>query len=69
MKLYTSLIEAIRDTRKEKDLTQKQIAELAGISQSHYNKIETGKTQPGSKLIDKLLSILNLKIIKENHEK
>ena len=33
----------IRDLREDRDLTQKQIAELLGMSQTGYSKYETGE--------------------------
>ena len=33
----------IRDLREDKDLTQKQIAEILGMSQTGYSKYETGE--------------------------
>lgn len=33
----------IRDLREDRDLTQKQIAQLLGMSQTGYSKYETGE--------------------------
>lgn len=33
----------IRDLRQDKDLTQKQLAQLLGMSQTGYSKYETGE--------------------------
>ena len=33
----------IRDLREDRDMTQKQIAELLGMSQTGYSKYETGE--------------------------
>lgn len=33
----------IRDLRNDRDLTQKQIAEILGMSQTGYSKYETGE--------------------------
>lgn len=35
--------ERIRDTRKDKDIGQKQIADALGITQQQYSLYETGK--------------------------
>ena len=42
----------IRDLREDRDLTQKQIAEILGMSQTGYSKYETGENDiPTSILI------------------
>lgn len=33
----------IRDLRNDKDMTQKEVAELLGMSQTGYSKYETGE--------------------------
>ena len=33
----------IRDLRNDKDLTQKQVADILGMSQTGYSKYETGE--------------------------
>lgn len=33
----------IRDLREDRDLTQKQVAQLLGMSQTGYSKYETGE--------------------------
>ena len=33
----------IRDLRNDKDLTQKEVAEILGMSQTGYSKYETGE--------------------------
>ena len=44
----------IRDLREDKDLNQKQIAEILGIKQSDYSKYELGKHMMG---IDKYITL------------
>lgn len=42
----------IRDLREDRDLTQRQIAEILGMSQTGYSKYETGENDiPTSILI------------------
>lgn len=38
--------ENLRDARKRKDITQKQAAEIFGVSQSTYALYEVGKREP-----------------------
>lgn len=48
----------IKKLRTEKGLTQKRLAELAGISQAHIAKIEQGKVDPRLSTINKILEVL-----------
>lgn len=45
----------IRDLREDKDLTQKQIGELLGMSQTGYSKYETGENDIPSSVLIKLV--------------
>lgn len=51
--------EYIRNLRKEKDITQKDLAHLAEISQAHIAKIENDKVDPRLSTVNKILMILN----------
>ena len=44
----------IRDLREDKDLTQKQIAEILGMSQTGYSKYETGENDIPTAILIKL---------------
>ena len=48
----------IKKLRIEAELTQRQLAELAGISQAHVAKIEKGKVDPRLSTINKILQVL-----------
>jgi len=48
----------IKKLRIEAELTQRQLAELAGISQAHIAKIEKGKVDPRLSTINKILQVL-----------
>ena len=51
----THIGEAIRDQRKEQGLSQKQLAEQAGLPQNIISRIETGKE--GTR-VDRLLRVM-----------
>lgn len=51
----------IKKLRVEKGLTQKKLAELAGISQAHIAKIEKGKVDPRLSTVNKILEVLTKK--------
>lgn len=44
----------IRDLREDSDLTQKQIAEILGMSQTGYSKYETGENDIPTHILIKL---------------
>lgn len=44
----------IRDLREDKDLTQKQLAEILGMSQTGYSKYETGENDIPTHILIKL---------------
>lgn len=44
----------IRDLREDRDLTQKQIAHLLGMSQTGYSKYETGENDIPTAFLIKL---------------
>ena len=46
----------IREMRKEKGLTQKQLADKTGIAQSDISKLETGNANPSLKTLQRLAS-------------
>ena len=44
----------IRDLREDKALTQKQVAEMLGMSQTGYSKYETGENDIPTRVLIKL---------------
>jgi predicted transcriptional regulator len=56
--LYVVTGSFIRKLRTDADLTQKGLAELAGVSQAHIAKIEQGKVDPRLSTVNKILRVL-----------
>ncbi|MBQ4040022.1 MAG: helix-turn-helix transcriptional regulator [Oscillospiraceae bacterium] len=44
----------IRDLREDRDMTQKQIAQMLGMSQTGYSKYETGENDIPTAILIKL---------------
>lgn len=53
---------AIKERRKELEITQPTLAELAEVSKNTIYKIERGVGNPSVKTLEKLLEILGLKL-------
>ena len=54
--------ERLKTLRKEKKLTQKELAEQIGISQKSYSHWETGKNEPSLENLIKLADLLEVSI-------
>jgi len=50
----------LREERKKQDLTAETIARACGISRSYITLIESGKRQPGKKILPKIAVALHL---------
>lgn len=61
--------ENLRRARKEKGMTQKQVAEYLGIIEQHYQRIEYGTTVGKVELWDKLEDLFNIhqRVLREIH--
>lgn len=55
--------ETIKALREKQNLSRKLLAEIAGISMSHLEKIETGARRPGMDTYQKILDALKTDII------
>ena len=51
---------ALRGARKRENLTQKQLAELLGISQTHISEMEHGKRPIGKEMAKRLAKVLKV---------
>ena len=50
----------IRDLRKQKRMSQTELAKSAGVSQTTVTAWETGKAEPSSSAVSKLADIFNV---------
>lgn len=57
-----SLIKSLMKARAEKGLTQKDLAEITGISQGDISRIERGTANPSIKTIQRLATALDKKV-------
>ena len=48
------MYQRIRDLREDRDLTQKQVAQMLGMSQTGYSKYETGENDIPTQVLIKL---------------
>lgn len=54
------LKDIIRNARKKKGLTQREVAEAVGIQLNHYQHFEYSKRVPSSEIMIKLIKTLDL---------
>jgi len=52
----------LRDMREDRDLSQKEVADILGISQSDYSKYELGKHMMGIDKYIKLSKFYNVSV-------
>ena len=52
----------IRDLREDRDLTQKKVADMLGMSQTGYSKYETGENDIPTAILIKLARFYNTSI-------
>ncbi len=62
MSRYSKLGEKIRQLRKERNLTQEKLAELAKIDPKSVIQIESGKRNPTLKTIGKIANTFKISI-------
>jgi len=55
-----SLGQRIRESRKEKGLTQEQLAEMADIGVIYLSEIERGKKMPSLKILCRIIDVLDV---------
>ena len=62
LELEFQIIKALLDGRKEKNLTQKQLAERTGINQADISKIEKGNANPSIKTLQRLAAGMDMNV-------
>ena len=50
----------IREGRKEKSLTQEELAELVGVTSGYIGQIERNETNPSALVLSKLVEVLGI---------
>src|SRR5215218_4362168 len=56
------LVENVRRMRREKGLSQQELADLAGVGQDSISAIETGKHEPHPRTLRKLAEALDAEV-------
>lgn len=56
------LVRAILEARKEKKLTQQQLADKTGIDRADISKLENGNANPSLKLLKRLADGLGMRV-------
>lgn len=60
----------LRSLRKDKKMTQDDVAEILGIERSTYTKYESGTSRPNSEMLKKLSQLFDVSIndLLDSHE-
>ncbi len=61
-KVAKALGAKIKQIRKEKDLSQMEVAERANLNLTYYNQVENGKRNPSLKTIEKIARAFKVKV-------
>ena len=56
------IIKAMIDGRKEKNITQKELADLTGIAQADISRIENGNSNPSIQTLQRLAAGLGMRV-------
>lgn len=56
------IIKAMLDTRKEKSITQKQLADLTGIPQADISRLENGNANPSLRTLQRLADGMGMRL-------
>lgn len=67
--LVTELGETIRSRRKELNITQPHLAEIAKVSTNTLYKLEKGQGNPSWEVLNKIAEVLGMELIMEVQKK
>lgn len=56
------IIKAMLDTRSEKSMTQKQLADITGIPQADISRLENGNANPSLKTLQRLAEGMGMQL-------
>lgn len=56
------IIKAMLDTRNEKSITQKQLADITGIPQADISRLENGNANPSLRTLKRLAEGMGMKL-------
>ena len=56
------IIKAMLDTRNEKAMTQKQLADITGIPQADISRLENGNANPSLRTLQRLAAGMGMKL-------
>lgn len=56
------IIKAMLDTRNEKAMTQKQLADITGIPQADISRLENGNANPSLRTLQRLANGMGMKL-------
>ena len=62
MGIHNKFRENVQRKRREQNITQEKLANMAGIDRSHISNIETGKSIPTILMVEKISIALNTDI-------
>lgn len=65
----STLLQALKDARKSKGLTQKQLAQKVGLDAAHVSRIEGGRIRPQISTLLEIARVLELEIMLVPREK
>jgi DNA-binding XRE family transcriptional regulator len=65
---HFAMAREVRELRKERQLTQKQLADASGINQAEISRIERGQTNPTAGTLAALLAPLGARLGVVKHE-
>lgn len=57
-----SIIQAVIDARKSRNMTQKELSERTGIAQSDISKLETGSSNPTLAMLKRLADGMDMTV-------